>query len=104
MEVIALGRGEGKTLALIKESAKTGAYILVEDIKRASELFHRAKDMGYQISFPITAGAAKFPNHYLDHILVDDAEAVLQYLLKGVTIDAMTITPTVTKIDRRRKS
>ena len=78
-------RRSGKTARTIMESAKTGSYILVATIEQANVIFKQAKDMGYDIPYPvtireITTGRKCFDNkHMREHgVLVDEARIVLQ--------------------------
>jgi hypothetical protein len=96
---ISIGRGGGKTLKLIKQSAETGIYILVKNRQRAFELRKQAQKLGYDIPFPITVeewvrSSTKFAGSCIrrDGIYVDDGEDVLQEFLKGLEIHEITLT------------
>jgi hypothetical protein len=100
MEItISIGRGGGKTLKLIKQSAETGIYILVKNRQRALELRKQAQKLGYNIPFPITVEEwVRSDTRFLgscirrDGIYVDDGEDVLQEFLNGLKINEITLT------------
>lgn len=94
MKIILKGRGEGKTTELIKESAKTGKYILTTDRNRVMRIDSMAKEMGLHIPFPITVMEAmqyKFRGTFIKSILIDDADDVLRMIFQ-VEIDTITLT------------
>lgn len=95
--VITGERGTGKTLKLIQESAKTGAYIVCSHRHLAEWTSQKAKDWGYKIPFPIT-----FDEFLRDsfgrglrqpiHLLIDDAHLLLYQLTRdNVVIDTITV-------------
>lgn len=94
MKIIIKGRGEGKTTELIKESAKTGKYILTADRERVCHIDKMAKSMGLHIPFPITVEEAmryRFRDSFIKSILIDDADDVLKMIFQ-VEIDIITLT------------
>lgn len=95
MKKIILGRGEGKTQKLIKLSFATNTYILVAGRQRQREVFDMARKMGLHILFPVTVEDYmnnQFRESFIKHILIDDAEDVLQRVFYTVEIDAITLT------------
>ena len=91
-------RRSGKTARTIMESAKTGSYILVATIEQANAISKQAKDMGYDIPYPvtireITTGRKCFDNkHMREHgVLVDEARIVLQKAIYDIPIHGMTL-------------
>lgn len=95
MEIILMGRGEGKTTELIKRSHETNTYILVTTQKRADSVFKQAIDMGYNIPYPITFDGYsrnRFVGTTIRRILVDDADDLLRMVLGFREIDAITMT------------
>ena len=91
-------RRSGKTARTIMESAKTGSYILVATIEQANVILKQAKDMGYDIPYPvtireITTGRKCFDNkHMREHgVLVDEARIVLQKAIYDIPIHGMTL-------------
>lgn len=97
-EIIIKERGTGKTTELIKRAAKDGLYILTDTKRSAEYIVDMAHRMGMHIPFPITVDeylkGNKFQGSCIrrDGVLIDDAELVLQTLLSGIPIRAVTIT------------
>ena len=55
-----------------------------------------AYEMGLSITYPVTVGnymGTHFRGSYIKHILIDDADYVLQQIFNYVTIDAITMSP-----------
>ena len=105
MKIILKGRGEGKTTELIKESAKTGKYILTADRNRVCKIDEMAKRMGLHIPFPITVEEAmryRFRDSFINRILIDDADDVLRMIFQ-VEIDTITLTKDKKKTQRPYK-
>ena len=96
MKKIILGRGQGKTTELIKLSHETNTYILVANFQRQREVAKMADEMGLSIPYPVTVCdymRTHFLGSYIKHILIDDADDVLQQIFNCVTIDAITMSP-----------
>lgn len=96
MNIIYKGRGKGKTTELIKMSAEKNLYILVADRNRQREVFNLARDLNMNILFPITIEeyfkSNKLKNSFVNTILIDDADDILQQIFNTVVIDTITIT------------
>ena len=95
MEKIIKPRQTGKTTDLIEISEKTGSYILTADRNRAEFVFRLAREQKRNIPYPVTLWEYQqsgFKGSFINHILIDDADAVLQELFKTVQIDALTMT------------
>ena len=95
MKKIFKPRGKGKTTELIKLSAKTNTYILVANKKRQKEVARLAESMGMIIPYPVTLEdymRTQFRGSFIKHILIDDADDILQNIFNTVVIDAITIT------------
>lgn len=95
MEKIIKSRQTGKTTDLIKISEKTGIYILTADRNRAVCVSKMAQEQNRNIPFPVTLREYQrsgFKGSFINHILIDDADAVLQELFKTVQIEALTMT------------
>lgn len=98
MDIIFKGRGQGKTTELINLSERTGAPILVANLSRAKNLIRMALSMNKAIPMPLTL------NEYFNakqyglgrdiHILIDDADDILQSIFYTVSIDAISLTKT----------
>lgn len=95
MKVIARGRAAGKTTELIKESYRTGAYILVHHHSQADVIIQQAEKLGMEsMRYPITLddlrrNASMY--HMVKGILIDNAELILKSLIP-VPINTITIT------------
>lgn len=94
------GRNSGKTLALIKESARTGIYIMVSNRERALQLSRQAREMGYNIPFPVTVQEwLQSPNRFSgsiirrDGIYIDDIDEVFRTIFGPLKINAVTMYP-----------
>ena len=94
-------RLSGKTTKLIKRSAFEGLYILTVNRLRAEAIFHQAKLMGLNIPFPITVdeclkyhvGRSIISGSVEKNgILIDDVDAVLEYIFRGLAIHEVTLT------------
>lgn len=96
MNIIYKSRGKGKTTELIKMSAEKNLYILVADKNRQREVFNLARDLNLNILFPITVEdyfrSDKLRGCFINTILIDDADYVLQQIFNTVVIDTITIT------------
>lgn len=96
-EIIIKERGTGKTTELIKRAAKDGIYILTANQTMAGCIAELARRMGLHIPFPITVEEYLKGNNFRgscicrDGLLIDDADLVLQTLLSGIPIRAVTI-------------
>ncbi len=95
MKKIIKPRQAGKSTELIRMSEESGAYIIVSSRARANFLFQLAHETGHKIPFPVTYREyeqSRFRGSFVRHILIDDADDLLQMLFKEVTIDAITMT------------
>jgi len=95
MEKIIKPRQTGKTTDLIEISEKTGSYILTADRNRAECVFRLAREQKRNIPYPVTLWEYQqsgFKGSFINHILIDDADAVLQELFKAVQVEALTMT------------
>ena len=97
MKIYSAERGVGKTTALIKESAKTGAIIVVASYRRVNHTVGLAKRLGLDIPEPITVtnylkllvcGGFNKEQKYL----VDELQMMLSQMnVKTSTVDANCI-------------
>lgn len=92
-------RQSGKTTKLIKRAAEEDLYILTANKDMASCIFRQAKEMGFDILFPLTVD--EFMNGLkirqcrgvpIKGVLIDEAEMVLNEFLHGVPIRGLTLT------------
>ncbi len=94
MKIIARGKQSGKTTELVKESARTGRYILVFSNSHAKIISSIAKNLGLNIPYPVTVdeirNVGKCSSIVRDGLLVDEAIMVLRALI-GFEIAGVTI-------------
>ena len=98
MKKIIRPRQAGKSSELIRIAEETNAYIIVATRARAVCLADMAQKQGRHILYPVTLQEyeqSRFRGSYIRHVLIDDADAVLEQVFKEVTIDAITITECV---------
>ena len=97
MKKIIRPRQAGKSTELIRMSEETGAYIIVPNRQRAFALSQLARETGHQIPFPVTFleyEQSRFRGSFVRHVLIDDADNLLEQIFKEVTIDAITMSET----------
>lgn len=94
-------RGSGKTATLIKKSAETGAYILVATKFQAHAVYKQAKEMGYDIPFPLTVSKVFTRDKYFDYsymkergLLIDELETVMHVVSGCIPICCATVSDT----------
>ncbi|KAJ62331.1 replicase [Enterococcus faecalis] len=97
MKIIAKGRGTGKTTELVKESARTGQYILASNKSHVQAIEQIAKRIGVNIPYPVTVEEIVMMDRFTfdssiqrDGLLVDEAIMVLSKLI-GLKITGATI-------------
>ena len=84
-----LPRGKGKTTAIVRECAKINedpkrlAYVLCCSRRRVDVLMAYAKDLGVDLTHPLTATELLNGNRYsgITDILIDDADQFLSTLI-----------------------
>jgi hypothetical protein len=94
MELIIRGRGQGKTTELIKRCAEEGGYIVVQNQPEAYHISSLARDLGYNIPFPLTAHEFLTGAYYgagVKKLWIDNADIILQRI-STVPIEAITLT------------
>lgn len=98
MDVYVGARSSGKTATLIKKSAETGAYILVATKCQAHAVYCQAKEMGYDIPFPVTVSEVTTRRNYFDGsymkkrgVLLDELKSVLNVAFHGIPIHGATL-------------
>ena len=98
MDIYVGARRSGKTATLIKKSAETGAYILVATKHQAHAVYKQAKEMAYDIPFPvtvseITTGREYFNDSYMKKhgLLIDELQLVLDVAFCGIPIHGATL-------------
>lgn len=98
MDIYVGARCSGKTATLIKKSAETGAYILVANKHQAIAVYRQAKEMGYNIPFPVTVSEITTGRNYIDvsymkkrGLLIDELQSVLDIAFCGIPIHGTTL-------------
>lgn len=98
MDIYVGARCSGKTATLIKKSAETGAYILVANKNQACSVYRQAKEMGYNIPFPVTISEITNGRKYIDvsymkkrGVLIDELQSVLNVTFCGIPIYGATL-------------
>lgn len=99
MKIINGERGSKRTTMLIHASYVTGARIVCPNFQMAKQTEQQAKDEGLDIPTPFEAWQyaedCAHGMHRGEHILIDNAEAVIEEALKvyfhGIPVDAITI-------------
>lgn len=83
---------------MIKKSAETGAYILVSNKCQACAVYKQAKEMGYNIPFPVTISEITAGRKYIDvsymkkrGVLIDELQSVLDVAFCGIPIHGATL-------------
>lgn len=96
-ELIMGSRCSGKTTELIKRSATDGIYILTATRKQAEYIFDQAKQLGYEIPFPVTLAEFQY-DHFRgsairrEGVLIDEVGWLLSYIFDGIPIRGVTWT------------
>ena len=92
MRLYVNGRGSGKTMWAMMESARTGVPILAFRRKQKQDIVSMALDFGIDIPEPVTiedlneSGKSK-----VEEVIVDEAQELLQRMLQ-VKITGLTMT------------
>ena len=97
MKVILGHRQTGKTVKLIRMSAKTNTYIVASSQQEASRIFRKAKELGLNIPLPITFNEFISHGYYgkgINGFLIDNADYLLRSL-STVPILAVSMTKEV---------
>lgn len=100
MRIIVGRRGSGKTWSLIRESARTGYYIVVHSREAAREVALTAEIHGFSIPFPLTYDDVLSREHGgVKGILVDNVEYLINVIARGVDVGAITLSGPIDDID-----
>lgn len=98
MDIYVGARCSGKTATLIKKSAETGACILVATKRQAHAVYKQAKEMDYDIPFPVTISEITtelkyFNDSYIKKhgVLIDELQSVLDIAFCGIPIHGATL-------------
>ncbi|GAB3065351.1 hypothetical protein ACFOU0_12260 [Salinicoccus sesuvii] len=95
MKIFQGSRSSGKTAKAIRESSKTGCYILVRSSQEATEIFQMANRLNLRIPYPVTVDelsreSFKGTSLERDGVIVDNALSVLEEML-AVKVNLATI-------------
>ena len=93
MKVIYKPKGKGKTTELIKLAHNSGGYIVCLSQDECTRVFHYAKEIGYDIKFPISFN--EFLNKQYHHcgireFYIDNVDELIRRLSPTVKIGAIT--------------
>lgn len=98
MDIYVGARRSGKTATLIKKSAETGAYIVVANKYQAHAVYRQAKEMDYDIPFPVTVSEITTRRNYFNDsymkkhgLLIDELRSVLDIAFCGIPIHGATL-------------
>lgn len=106
MKIINSPRRSGKTTILIHASYATGAPIIVYDRLRADNLLKYAKDLGCDVEVYTIEEWVRYVNKtsHEQHILVDDAERILEKALEeALHAKVIACTTTIPFADANKK-
>lgn len=97
IDIIIGSRGSGKTTELFKRSAEENIYILTGTKHQANCLFGQARELGYDIPFPVSweefvRGDLDGTSIQEDGVLIDEASHLLSRALRGIPIKVVTWT------------
>lgn len=91
-------RQTGKTTELIKRAAREDLYILTANKRMADCIFKQAKEMGFDIRYPITIDKFytcrlyNFKDFQRNGILIDEGVLLLKQLLHNIPIREIALT------------
>jgi hypothetical protein len=94
MKHFILGRAKGKTITLIKLSAKTGETIVCADVYECRTVQIKAMELNLKIPYPITYYQFKsgsYSGSKPTGFLIDNADNLLQSFAPSVPITAITM-------------
>jgi hypothetical protein len=85
----------GKTTEIIKIAAENYSYIVCLSHRECARVAKYAEELGLKIPFPMTMDEFMNGRFYRPGIkggfVIDNAEAIIQRLAKGVTVRAMSV-------------
>lgn len=102
MKILRKNRGEGKTTELIKKASEERKYIICRDEKRARLIIKIADDLGLYIPFPVTIKELPLRSGFIESVLVDDIEDILEYIT-GKPIELATTSCEIMQINPVKK-
>lgn len=87
-------KGSGKTTKLIEVADRYFCYLVVRDRRTVFEIERKARKEGKDIPMPLTYDEfinRKFYGKGILCFVIDDVEALLQYMARGVGVRAFSI-------------
>ena len=97
MKIIRTEKGKGKTTELIKQSARDWSYILCMNKENAHYIYDMAREMGFDIPYPITIAELPFRG-FKGSVLIDEIDCILPTLV-GTQVDAITTSAPIDTLD-----
>lgn len=94
IHIISGAKQSGKTAALIGIAHTTGSYIVVRNQETATQVFHRAMEMGLSINFPITweeLRRGQYHGQGVKSFAIDDLDQFVQHIAGGPPVIAATL-------------
>lgn len=82
MKIIGGGRRCGKTIELIKQSHKTGHYIVCSSHSKAQHISQLARHLKLDIPYPVSVSDLPLYSLFIKEVLVDDIEDLLSVIIK----------------------
>lgn len=101
--VIAKRRQTGKTTQLLYTSSTMGIPILVSDKGKANFIISEAKKLELDIPEPLVISdlaEVKSRNFHIESVLVDEAQEVLDFLLKRMGVKPVALTVRIPEPNR----
>ena len=86
MKILIAGRGQGKTLELVRRSNKEWKYIICKDEQRLKIIVETSEKLGLDIPWPITIRELPLRSPYIKRVLMDDLDSILEAIV-GKPID-----------------
>jgi hypothetical protein len=94
MNIICRGRRTGKTIEIIKASARTWNYIVCHDLSECQRIAKIACDMNLDIPFPITFDefiGGRFCGRNMKGLIIDNADMLLNKMARGTSVKCITL-------------
>jgi hypothetical protein len=101
MNILIGGRQRGKTTRLLRMADPIGATIVVVHLADKQRLIVQARDLGLSVPLVLTFDDVRQGRHRglsIDHLVIDDADRLLQSLFPGARIDTITFDGTIETI------
>lgn len=89
IKILSASKGKGKTTELVKLSNEKWLYIICRDRQRVDNIVSVANSLGLDIPYPITLRELPLNSRFIDSVLIDDLEDVIESLI-GKRIELST--------------